>query len=72
MPINIPDFLYYMNQYWLLEEKQLMSKSQIKRLINQKGIKLDGKTVTHPDVTIKNGSIFRIGRHSRFKVINAD
>jgi len=72
MPINIPDFLYYINQNYSLEENQLMSKGQIKRLINQKGIKIDSNAVTELNVTIRNGSIFKIGKHSRFKIVNID
>jgi tyrosyl-tRNA synthetase len=70
MPINIPDYLYHINQHYLPEEKQLMSKGRIKRLIDQKGFRIDGNAVTEYNVTIMNGCIFRIGKHLRVKIIN--
>jgi len=47
------------------------SKSEIKRLINQGGVRIDGKKIDSIDfeVEVKDGKIFKIGKRKFFKLV---
>jgi tyrosyl-tRNA synthetase len=46
----------------------LKSRSETKRLIEQKGITLDEKTVTDPNIELKHGQTLKIGKRKIFRV----
>jgi tyrosyl-tRNA synthetase len=52
----------------LVETGQISSKSELKRLIEQKGLKVEGTVVQDPNQTLSPGQIVQIGRHRFFKI----
>jgi len=53
----------------LVKSKLAKSKSEARRLINQKGIKVDGKIVGSPEEIIKSDSIVQKGKRYFIKII---
>jgi len=53
----------------LVQSKLARSKSEARRLINQKGIKVDGKIIVLPEEVIKSGSIVQKGKRYFIKII---
>lgn len=53
----------------LIQSKLVRSKSEARRLINQKGIKVDGKIIVLPEEIIKSGSIVQKGKRHFIKII---
>lgn len=53
----------------LVQSKLAQSKSEARRLINQKGIKVDGKIIESPEEVIKSGSIVQKGKRYFIKII---
>jgi len=53
----------------LIQSKLARSKSEARRLINQKGIKVDGKIIVLPEEVIKSGSIVQKGKRYFIKII---
>ena len=47
----------------LSEAKLVTSRSEARRLLNQRAIEIDGQRVDNDTVDINNGSIVRVGRH---------
>ncbi|MFO8010445.1 MAG: tyrosine--tRNA ligase [Dehalococcoidia bacterium] len=48
------------------------SRNEAKRLLNQKAVKIDGKTVTEPRGDIKNGSVIKVGKRRYARIMNSD
>lgn len=53
----------------LVQSKLAKSKSEARRLINQRGIKVDGKMIESPEETIKSGSVIQKGKRYFVKII---
>lgn len=53
----------------LILSKLAKSKSEARRLIKQKGIKVDGKTIESPEETVRSGSIIQKGKRHFLKII---
>ncbi|NQT71515.1 MAG: tyrosine--tRNA ligase [Chloroflexi bacterium] len=56
----------------LLNANLVKSKGEAKRLIDQKAVKIDGKTIVENIAEIKDGSIIKVGKRRFVKIINAD
>ncbi len=57
----------------LLEQMKLVkSRSEARRLLNQRAIELDGNTVLGKDVRIIDGSIIKVGKRRIRKIVNSD
>jgi len=61
--VNIVDLIF--------SSGAVASKSEIKRLINQGGVRIDGEKIDNIDfkVEVKNGKIFKIGKRKFFKLV---
>jgi tyrosyl-tRNA synthetase len=46
------------------------SRGEARRLLSQGAISIDGATATEPKVTVRRGSLIRIGRHRFFRVVS--
>jgi len=57
---------------FLANEKVIKSRSEAKRLLAQGAIEVDGKRVTSNMVTIRNGSVIKVGKRRWVKIVNAD
>ena len=55
----------------LVETESVLSKSEAKRLIDQGGVSIDGKTVEDLDEMAKSGTI-KIGKHRFIKIETSD
>jgi len=56
----------------LMETKLVKSRGDAKRLLTQRAIEIDGKTVSSDMVTIRDGSIIRVGKRRFVKIVDAD
>ena len=45
------------------------SKSEVKRVIKQRGIKVNGETLIDSNYILKVGDIIQIGKHRHFKIV---
>ena len=52
----------------LINSKIVSSRSEAKRLIEQRGITIDGKEITNANFDFKDGQILRIGKRKIFKI----
>ena len=56
----------------LMETKLVKSRGDAKRLLTQRAIEIDGKTVSSDMVTIRDGSIIKVGKRRFVKIVDAD
>ena len=52
----------------LIKSGMVSSRSELKRLIEQEGIKINDKTIGDIDVKLKNGDVLRIGKRRVVKI----
>ena len=56
----------------LVEAKLVKSRGDVKRLLAQGAVEIDGKSVTDNLVEIHDGSVIKVGRRRFVRIINAD
>jgi tyrosyl-tRNA synthetase len=56
----------------LVETELVNSRSEAGRLINQKAVEIDGRTVEGYAALVQSGSIIKVGKRRYVKVINSD
>jgi len=56
----------------LVETKLVKSRGDARRLLTQRAVEIDGARVTGDMVTIRDGSIIKVGRRRFVKIVNAD
>jgi len=66
LKINVSDNLTVSDV--LVVQKVVQSHSEVKRLVEQKGISIDDKVIPDPNVKPKKGQILRIGKRKVFRV----
>ena len=64
MQLDVPSLLVVMNL--------VKSRSEARKLIDQRAVEIDGKKVTGHIDTVKSGSIIKVGKRRFAKVINSD
>jgi tyrosyl-tRNA synthetase len=71
IPIQIPEMKLANKDIIeiLVQSKLAKSKSEARRLINQRGIKVDSKIIKSPEDIIKSGSIIQKGKRYFIKII---
>ena len=52
----------------LTDLKLTSSKSEAKRLLQQKGIEINGKTITSLDYDLKSGDTIKVGKHKYIRI----
>jgi tyrosyl-tRNA synthetase len=55
-----------------LNAKLVKSRGEGKRLLAQRAVEIDGKGITSSMVTIRDGSIIKVGKHRFVRLVNAD
>jgi len=71
MPDEMPEYKLQNGQTVLdviLEAKMATSKSEARRLFDQKGIRLDGETIERGDVTFPHPGVLQVGKRKFLKV----
>jgi len=56
----------------LVDAKVVDSRSEVKRLIKQGGIERDDEKIDTPLVTVRDGSIIKVGKRRWVKIVNSD
>ena len=56
----------------LVEAKLVKSRGEAKRLLTQEAVEINGQRVTSEMVTIKDGSVIKVGKRRFVKIVNAD
>jgi tyrosyl-tRNA synthetase len=58
---------------WLLARLDLASStSEANRLIRQRAVEVDGEVTQEPRLALRDGMIFRVGKHRFLRLLNAD
>lgn len=47
----------------------VQSKAEVKRLLGQGAIKVDGKKITSPELTVRNGTVVTVGKHGFIEIV---
>jgi len=74
IPQDIPEYHLQTGQTVidvLLENKLCTSKNEGRRLISQKGVRLDGEILTDPAATIPHSGILQVGKRHFIKIIKS-
>jgi tyrosyl-tRNA synthetase len=70
-PDEIPDYDLRPGQTVLdviLDAKMSSSKSEARRLFDQKGVRLDGETIERGDVSFPHGGVLQVGKRKFLRV----
>lgn len=73
LPEDMPEFKYQPNQTVLdvLHESGLVkSRGEGRRLIDQKGVRLDGETLTDPNAILQHTGVIQIGKRRFLRIVN--
>jgi tyrosyl-tRNA synthetase len=71
VPDNIPEYSLKTGQTVLevlLDAKLVQSKSEARRLFDQKGVRLDGSTLEHGDTTFPHPGVLQVGKRRFLRV----
>lgn len=52
----------------LIKSGMISSKSELKRVVEQKGVSVDGKTISDADFRLKEGSVIKLGKRRFIKI----
>ncbi|MFC2059351.1 tyrosine--tRNA ligase [Chloroflexota bacterium] len=71
-PVTSDPFLSLNLGEILVDAKVVDSRSEVKRLIKQGGIERDDEKIDTPLVTVRDGSIIKVGKRRWVKIVNSD